>query len=628
MFAPPYDWPTIVARQTEGNLALLVLVDSRRVRAYEEARQAIFPALIHMGLPYRVRDAASGALGLEEMRAYQGVVLVQEGLALSDEEQGALLGALDEGIGLVSFDPCLPVHAPLLASGLGLSGGDSERFCAAVRAADNSHFVSNTRVVGESLSLIRPVPLRPAGGVWRPTLVSDDGSPALALGQRGSGRWAHFCLSPKVWLNNYLGHANGLDGPFWRVIVWVARKPFVMKAMPPFVTARIDDAQGVGSFWWNIQRRAMHSEKPLPDALARLICDIVPARRSSAFGFQYLDVFAKHGVIPAVGIYIEQLSGEDRLTLKRHFDAGTAEFSIHALSDHNDYDLGRINCFLYQRGWPDGTVALAVDEYSAQELAHNFQRADRFWGESAMRSSRVLNTHYVNPGLNSLPFLKARGQDMVMSGGLFGKTYESHYLDPWSRAPYGSVGMILDYMPVPEGSPGVRHGDFFNVEAHAYDVSRLAATGRVDDGDIDFAMWTTMTDSRRDSNDLQGAVDAAVRQVSIGLDGLFFGCMMAHEQGLAALTVGELEDILGAAESTLSRFDMLPAPYEHVGEYARCHVDTRLEVAREEGAGITCRLSGRSTLPLKLYVWQDVGEGCGYSFREAPPFSGGCSVAL
>ncbi len=636
MFEPPYDWAAVLARQSQGGMALLAVVDSRKVQAWHEATKAVFPALIHLGMPYAIHDRAAGPLGIELIRSHPAVLLAQEGLSqgLTLPEQEALLEGLSAGTGLVNLDPGLPLQATALAGGLGLSAGAPATTCSAIRTLSNDHYLTHTRVPGEQIGLLKPVPLLAAAAGSAPMpLASESGAPVLVAGCRG-GRYVHFCLSPRVWLNDHLGHGNGLDGTFWRSVVWAARKPFLMKAMPPFVTIRIDDAQGVGGLWWNLQqclvRRPLHIPEPIQD----LLCDFSPGRRSVAHSFGYIDVFNKHGIIPAIGLFIDQVSAEDRAILKRYHDAGKAEFSIHAFSEYTRYRIGdgeeaRVTEFLYHKGWHEAADgAFVIDEYTPEELAHNFARADRFWAETGMRPSRVVNTHYVNPGVNSLPFLKARGQDLMMFAALFGRMYDSHYLDPWSRAPYGSMGMVFDYLPVPAGVPDVAAGDFFNAEAHYYDPYQLADTGHVDDGNIDFTVGATMKGCVRDDNDLQAAAENILRQVRVGLDGLFFGCMMAHEQGLAVLTAPELDEILTLTDRALSRHDMLFASYEHIAEYARCKVDSHIAAADECEGAISCRLTGQTTLPLQLYLFHDDGDGCRYEFRQVPPFSGGLCARI
>ncbi len=631
MFSPPYDWAAVTAKQTLGNMALLAVVDSREPDALLEATQAVFPALIHLGMPYAIHDLATGSLAVEEMRGYRAVLLCQEGLskALSQSEQRALVGVLEEGTGIISLDFQMPHAAPGLARALGLreaSAGTST----ALRIASDDHYVIHTYEPGAQVKLIRPVPLLAVAlaGELRAPLLTGEGAPALVLGRKGGGHFVHWCLSPKMWLNDYLGHANGLDGAFWRGIVWAARKPFVMKAMPPFVTARLDDCQGVGSLWWSIQP-CLRPEPPIVlERVRRLIHDLVPGRRSAAYAFQYIDVFNKHGVIPEVGIYPDQVSREDRARLKQYYDAGKAEFSIHAMSEFIDYDRRRVINLLYQKGWhQEADGSYVIDEHTPEDLAALFMRADQFWAETGIRPGRVVNSHYTNPGLNALPFLKERGQDVMMGGYLFGHFYDSHYKDVWSRAPYGTMGLILDYMPVPEGIPGVAFGDFFCAEAHYYDPYRWATEGRVDDEDIDFA-GRVLRDWGRPEANVDAAAQALARQVRMGLDSLIFGCEFAHEQGLATLTVPELDEILTTAHRALGRYDMLFATYDHVAEYAKCKVDSHIERLDQLVNGLQCRLSGRTTLPLQLYEFADDGEGCQQVFDEVPAFSGGLTTML
>ena len=46
-----------------------------------------------------------------------------------------------------------------------------------------------------------------------------------------------------------LGPLMGMDDCLWRSMVWVARKPFVIRGLPPLVTMRIDDVMGTGELW-------------------------------------------------------------------------------------------------------------------------------------------------------------------------------------------------------------------------------------------------------------------------------------------------------------------------------------------------------------------------------------------
>src|SRR5512136_2472262 len=49
-------------------------------------------------------------------------------------------------------------------------------------------------------------------------------------------------------VSTVLGPVGGLDDLVWRGVVWAARKPFVMRGLPNFVTMRVDDV--TGPFAW------------------------------------------------------------------------------------------------------------------------------------------------------------------------------------------------------------------------------------------------------------------------------------------------------------------------------------------------------------------------------------------
>jgi len=164
MFSPPYTEADIRSRQSQGDATLLAVVDGRDHAALQESYAAIFPALIHLGLPYRLRDLAEGPLSDEEACRHRAIVLAQEGLAraLTDREQRAIVTALKRGVGLVSFDPSLARDATSLAQALGVISPGSDTLCSAVLTAENDVFLTYTRRVGHELPLIRPVPLFPA----------------------------------------------------------------------------------------------------------------------------------------------------------------------------------------------------------------------------------------------------------------------------------------------------------------------------------------------------------------------------------------------------------------------------------------------------------------------------------
>ena len=79
-------------------------------------------------------------------------------------------------------------------------------------------------------------------------LISGDGKPFIWSSELGKVRLVQW--SSQDWIQiRILGPLGGLDDCLWRSIVWAARKPFMMRGLPPLVTMRVDDVAGRGELW-------------------------------------------------------------------------------------------------------------------------------------------------------------------------------------------------------------------------------------------------------------------------------------------------------------------------------------------------------------------------------------------
>jgi hypothetical protein len=134
--------------------------------------------------------------------------------------------------------------------------GSADDFSLGIRVGDmpilpqqvNETYITSLHSDGEVIPLETPITV--------PSLEVSDNSQILATmnqnpflitknyGQGKAVQWTSYeFLDWRV-----LGYFKGLDDIFWRSLVWAARKPFVMQGMLPFVTMRIDDANGPYSY--------------------------------------------------------------------------------------------------------------------------------------------------------------------------------------------------------------------------------------------------------------------------------------------------------------------------------------------------------------------------------------------
>jgi type 1 glutamine amidotransferase len=566
-------------------MTLLVLADSSAKEERLLIDKSLLAAVDHFGMPLQVLDLAVDTLSREVLEAHSAVVLAQRGLGhrLSESQVQAIKEAVEKGVGLVSFDGMLADYPAAYSQMLGVPTPVTAS-TTSVRLTNSTHPIARAYDPDQEYALRRPVAfgmLRqlPRGEVF---LRTKQDLPAAFAMQLGKGRIVQFTLSPDFWRPEYFGHVHGLDGLFWRSIVWAARKPFVMMAMPPFVTARIDDASGSGS-------------------------GFLVSKDSAAAGFRYIDALNKYGFIPNVGLFTDDIKPEDGQVIKQKYDRGLAEFSAHAwTNDRQIYNQRHLR----NSGAPPA-------EFSTAELRKSFAKLDRQFATWGIKPSRTVNSHFFNPGINSLPFLKERGETFLMFAGKFGK----HYYDPtayaWDPKPYRHPGFTFDYMPDDRA--------FFNVEAHPYVV---AADGRISDGDIDCLWSNTTFGKEHPTNDLDAAARKGAYGVRLGLDSLFFGCLFTHEQRIAVLTVAEWEKVVANVAKMTARSGPIFKSYDYISEYAKSRYDTKIiEASQDPSSGhVQVAVVGKSALPLILYVF--AGDDLEYRFQQIPAFQGKQTVAV
>ena len=86
-----------------------------------------------------------------------------------------------------------------------------------------------------------------------------------------------------------------------------------------------------------------------------------------------------------------------------------------------------------------------------------------------------------------------------------------------------------------------------------------------------------------------------------GLDSLFYGELMTHEQRIAVLSMRELDQTLGLIDQGLRKHSYVHRSYEYIAEYARSQVASRLTAVHvDDGGQMTCVLAGRTTLTTSL----------------------------
>ena len=109
----------------------------------------------------------------------------------------------------------------------------------------------------------------------------------------------------------------------------------------------------------------------------------------------------------------------------------------------------------------------------------------------------------------------------------------------------------------------LKYPDFFNIVAHSLGSHKLKESC----ASTDFLWGNTVFWNESKFNNLKGATEKASKIIKLGLDSGFFGCLMAHEQRIASLSIKEFEEILKRIDDLLSNYEKIFASYDAIAEY-------------------------------------------------------------
>ncbi|MCX8082934.1 MAG: hypothetical protein N3D17_06035 [bacterium] len=544
-----------------------IVVDSAHHVNYTRVYKSILKALEHFGIYYELIDLSRSRIASDELETTHLLILAQEGISksLSADETTSILKMVSRGMGLIVLDGYLEWY-PL--SFLNLLNIDriSAKKTSILKILPETTLANS--ILQKEVLLKSPVLSYSvaASEGWFPFLLDERDNISGIYRRLGKGKIVFFLLSASLWQDEYLGFTEGLDGIFKNILIWSAKKPYITKMMPPFVTARIDDVSFSGS--------------------------PVAKYRETVSNLIWLDVLNKYGFVPNAGLFIDDIQKEDIRGIRIKHHDGLAEFSPHAFSDPKN--INEFPIYMKHSG----------DEFSIEELNHNFERVDKKFSEWNIHPSLTVNAHFGEIGLKALPFLKERGERYLMNPIRIGKVWDDTSAHHWDVAPYGKPAFSLG--SIPEDS------SFFNVVSHPGNMSSSVP-------DFDFLCGCTSFWNEHPDADIQKAIQRGIFHILRGLENGFFGCLMTHEERIGHLTPGQWEDIVKGVSEGIKKVPHILKSYDYISRYAESRILYRIENA-ECKDGISIHLKGRNTMPQYLYLFTDEGERVIERFLEVPEF--------
>lgn len=580
-----------------GNRTVLVIIDSRKPAERRSADQTVFAALDHFGVAWEVLDGGDTMGTIPAYVAPRGLYVVGHdgaGEWLTPEVAAQIAKTVTEGAGLVSFDRRAREWPAALRALLPADLGETRT--GTLHFPPEASFITFGHEAGEEIELGEEIAVLswPAAEGWEALLTDAQGQTVVGSRPAGLGRVVAFGTGEQLYAEGVFGHVRGIDGLMWRSLVWAAAKPFPMRCLPPYVTARHDDCNGTYN------------------------------------AFDYVRVLNRYGIAPNLGLYIDEMGPTDWAAVKRLYDTGGADLSMHAFRDdfymaRPDYkpyavlpdkpDLSRGGTqTLYEGLSLDHDTGLALP---METIRRNYRRMDEAFAKAGIRHSRVLNAHFGEVAWPAIPLFLDRGVDMPCNTCAMGQLFGHQPV--WRPRPYGirtetgRYGMTRDRCP--------QHPGLTMVWAGAASIR-----GKQRQGDILLGRTPFLGES--DVPKLDEAAQVGITNLKNGVDAMGYGLLFTHEERINAISLADWETVVHSIIRGLDGWDVEYAGREHVGIISKRLLDSRLVRAELTEQGLSCELCGQTDGPSPLTIWDNQGDGCTRRVVEVDTIDGYGSILV
>jgi len=560
----------------------VVLVNSSSA-TYFDFRNYVQPYLDNFGVPYVVQDIVTNAPDTNLSRFALVIVghsqIDTNQTYLTPAAQSAIAAAVSNGVGLVNFD------ANLFAAGgvaryqfvqdlfafTSVSNGTGGNVTfTATEPGLQMHFVASRHINGEIVSLRSNITVTGVSVPTNAAVVASSGSrPLVVVRKAGQGRvvqWLNY-----DWISmSVLGPIGGLDDLVWRGMVWAARKPFVIRGLPNFVTMRVDDCEG--PFWW-------------------------------------LPIANEYGFKPWIGPFLSPVDPTNAAALRYYVTNGIATSSPHAFCG---FDLIYRNRSA-NADWPDDV------------MSNKMFIAYQWYQTNAIPISKVVIAHYAEIGANAFKWFQEWGVEYVAALNDPGTSSDS----PWlAIGPYrkygprqaGTVPLALyyaDFFPIP-GHPEFNH-QFFSCVTEIRDDASCG----------EWCPYNNVFDSAaRGTRQLKRAMDsmalATLYTHEISIQPIT--CTPSSQ----FITTNNWRAILAAITNNIAAYKPTYVTLDYACQYIRATRTGRLlSSSYDPSTGrLDARLTGYADIPTVAHIYLGQDNSISNIFGEIPVFAESLNVTL
>jgi hypothetical protein len=498
---------------TSSTSDVIVLLNSNSSEV-SKGLEKMIPYLDHFGVSFTAVDLSKDPVPSNPEKSVLVIVSHPQLTGNDKDLQGRLDKFLDHcsssGTGILSFDPLLP--SSLLSSSKDEPGMDPD--VGELKFAEQEHYITEYHQAGEIQDLFAYMSVPKMNSKNATVLISGNDHPLLVVNADKPGKIVQW-TSPDWMYYSILGPLGGMDDCLWKSIVWAARKPFTMQALPRIATMRVDDVAGSGRQQWDetplywVKTVNKYGFKPWlglfnynlsPEAieeLKELVNNGLATASPHAFGrpprpessMEYFESYYKYQMVP--GHFIPEYYYPDALPyLSDYYD----EFIYY---DHNN-----------RKPWPDSIakIALAANDKWYQEVG-------------PLPMSTYFVPHWGELGSNVISHVANKWKcEFTIIGGNLGK----YWSDPSSVSTYHGPFGLYD-----EPIIGRPKEDAQTARAsYVADFVELA-------GEEFFMFGSTISDitgyDLNPDNNVEATAERGIETLSRGLEGKALAVLFTHE---------------------------------------------------------------------------------------------------
>lgn len=583
---------------------VIVFINSNSLE-HKKGVEKLIPYLQHYGIKFTTIDLAKGKV-LGSIDNYALSIISHPDIIAGNNNLKAKLGDYlehirSEGIGILSFDPQMPDY--LLTSPM--DGLSEDKNVGEIIFSDKEHYITLWHHPGEKKNLFGYMSVPKFQLKKGEILLTGNNHPLLVVSKEGKGKIAQWTSLDWMY-NSILGPLGGLDDCLWKSIVWAARKPFVMQALPPIATMRVDDVVGCGSQQWN--------KTP----------------------FYWIKTVNKYGLKPWLGLFIYNLTPEGIEELKGIFNKGMATGSPHAfgrpprpessLKNFNAYYTHQMveDHFIPDYWYPKAIPYLSdyYDEFIyfdhnnkkpwSDEIADNNLRAVDEWYDQCglMPISNYLVAHWGAMGSNTINHVHDKWNIEFTSVKMVDSPWGNR--PKFKNKPFGLYDEPIIGIPKDEAtnSRAYYNADFIELANNRFFLFSSVIK------DITGYEW-------QPDNNVEATAWKGIKTLSRGLEGKFLAVLFTHETDYIFKVEPEnWEKIFSKICDGISIYDPVYLTTDEALKIVRAFHTSEIQTSEYNvtTGEVKVIMTGETDIQTSVYVYTEVDNAIIEKLIEIPPF--------